>query len=199
MQDTASYLGLEQELQHIPVLRGLLISVMPDCLLFDSYMPETQAWNKEDMASELGELFERSQHLMELFRSTGQSQITVENDDAVLVVRKLADSFIVGMIFRPDTPLALIRVYAGQISEKVTERLQSVEVSDVQESFSSAVRILEYLKQYAPDPHTSLMRIALKTGIPLGTLNQPQQLNNEQTELLERAVCDILGLDELVF
>src|SRR5688572_33085842 len=43
-----------------------------------------------------------------------------------------------------------------------------------------AVKITEFLEKYAPDPHAALHRVALRTGIPLGTLRKPEQLERSE-------------------
>ena len=60
-----------------------------------------------------------------------------------------------------------------------------------------AVRLLEYLQRYAPDPHVSLLRLSLRTGIALERLDRPELLTNEQVESMAASVRDIIGKEQL--
>ncbi len=60
-----------------------------------------------------------------------------------------------------------------------------------------AVRLLEYLQRYAPDPHVSLLRLSLRTGIALERLDRPELLTNEQVEAMAASVRDIIGKEQL--
>ncbi len=60
-----------------------------------------------------------------------------------------------------------------------------------------AVRLLEFLHRYAPDPHVSLLRLSLRTGISLERLDRPELLTNEQVESMAASVRDIIGQEQL--
>lgn len=199
MQETSSYLGLEHELTKITSLQGLVISVMPDSLLYDSYFAQSGGVPEDDIASQLGELFQTCQGLSRMLKHKGDSQILVDGDSGPIIIQEVEKRFVAGMWFSAHTPLAVARSFAKHVVQLISERIDTEKTSSPEEFVSNAVRILRYLKQYAPDPHTSLMRIALKTGIPLPSLNQPQQLDELQTTKIERAVCDVLGVEELPF
>ena len=56
---------------------------------------------------------------------------------------------------------------------------------------------LEFLDRYAPDPHAVLLRVALRTGIPLESLRAAEGLSVEETGRLEESACRLLGLKQL--
>ena len=60
-----------------------------------------------------------------------------------------------------------------------------------------AVRLLEFLHRYAPDPHVSLLRLSLRTGIALEKLDRPDLLTHEQVESMAASVRDIIGQEQL--
>lgn len=60
-----------------------------------------------------------------------------------------------------------------------------------------AVKLLEFFRRFAPDPHASMLRLSLRTGISLEALDQPEQLNEVQVEAIAASVSDILGQDPI--
>ncbi len=60
-----------------------------------------------------------------------------------------------------------------------------------------SVRLLDFFRRYAPDPHASMLRLSLRTGIPLPQLEHPEALSDEQVESIARSVRDILGQDQM--
>lgn len=60
-----------------------------------------------------------------------------------------------------------------------------------------AVRLLEFFRRYAPDPHAALLRLSLRTSIPVERLEAPESLDEAQVESLAVAVRDILGQEQM--
>lgn len=60
-----------------------------------------------------------------------------------------------------------------------------------------ATRLLDFFRRYAPDPHAALLRLSLRTGIPVDLLEAPDALEDPQVEALAAAVRDILGQDQV--
>ncbi|MFT3773414.1 MAG: hypothetical protein QM820_49175 [Minicystis sp.] len=56
-------------------------------------------------------------------------------------------------------------------------------------------RLLAYLEAHAPEPHVVKYRLALRAGLTLGSLENPESLGPEAMILIETAVQDILGID----
>ncbi|APR83488.1 Hypothetical protein A7982_08837 [Minicystis rosea] len=56
-------------------------------------------------------------------------------------------------------------------------------------------RLLAYLEAHAPEPHVVKYRLALRAGLTLSALENPDALGPEAMVLIETAVQDILGID----
>jgi len=55
--------------------------------------------------------------------------------------------------------------------------------------------LLVYLEAHAPEPHVVRSRLALRAGLTLAALDDPEALGPEAMVLIETAVQDILGID----
>ena len=69
--------------------------------------------------------------------------------------------------------------------------------SSVEDSRPRAVRLLEFLRRYAPDPHVTMLRLSLRTGIALEQLDRPEELDVSQVDQLAASVRDIIGQEQL--
>jgi hypothetical protein len=56
-------------------------------------------------------------------------------------------------------------------------------------------RLLDHLKERAPDPHVVRLRVALRAGVTPLALSHPEALSAEAMVLVETAVEDVLGID----
>jgi len=56
-------------------------------------------------------------------------------------------------------------------------------------------RLVAYLEAHAPEPHVVKYRLALRAGLTLRALENPEALGPEAMVLIETAVQDILGVD----
>lgn len=56
-------------------------------------------------------------------------------------------------------------------------------------------RLIAYLEAHAPEPHVARTRLALRAGLTLAALANPEALGPEAVVLIETAVQDILGVD----
>jgi thioredoxin-like negative regulator of GroEL len=77
--------------------------------------------------------------------------------------------------------------------ERVGAQLPKVDA----EQRPRGVRVVEFLERYAPDPHTVLLRVALRTGLPADALANPAALSLEQVGRIEEAACRILGIAKI--
>ena len=185
---------LEQALRAIPSLRGMFVTAMPDCLLFHAWMRRDEAWAGEDVAAYFGDLIRANgQGLRALSAWSSEMQVTIEASDMLLVLRELPSDFVVGFAFERSVPLGVARLNVKQVLLLLDDFLPRVRP----EERARGVRIAEFLLRYAPDAHTALQRAALRSGIAIELLHEPEQLTPAQTEQFERSVCDILGLEAL--
>ncbi len=58
-----------------------------------------------------------------------------------------------------------------------------------------ATRLLDFFRRYAPDPHAALLRLSLRTGIPVDLLEAPDALDDAQVDAIADSIRDILGQD----
>lgn len=175
-------------------MRGMFVTAMPDCLLFYSWVRGEEPWAGEDVAAYFGDLIRANgQGLRALQAWSSEMQVTIEASDMLLVLRELPSDFVVGFVFDRSAPLGVARLSIKQLLSLLDDFLPKVSP----EQRARSVRVAEFLMRYAPDAHTALQRAALRSGISLDQLNQPEQLDADQTALFERSVCDILGLDAL--
>ena len=191
-----STLKLSQSVQGIPALKALFLTIMPDCLLFDSWMREGSQWAAEDVASYFGDLVRANREGLKSLRSwSSDMQVTIESADALVVLKELRRDFVVSLVFDRESPLGMVRLYTRQLIERLASQLPQVEV----QTRSLAVRALEFVERYAPDPHATIMRVALRSGITIEELQRPEQLSEEQAIAIETAAKDILGLDQVAY
>lgn len=61
-----------------------------------------------------------------------------------------------------------------------------------------AARLIEVLRQSAPDPHASLLRLSLRTGIAVDALERPEGLSESQVDAIATSVRDLLGREVAV-
>lgn len=191
-------LDLASLAEGVPGLRGIFLSAMPDCLLLDSYLPHHDPWPSEELASLFGDLLVKHRQTLQLLQTwSPEIQVTIESSDFTLILREIRSDFVAGFVFEPTSPFGMIRLFSKRLQDTLAQQLASLQPEPSASADSRAARILDFLQRYAPDPHTSLMRLALKTGIPLENLEQPSSLAPAHLHKVEEAVCDILGIDQL--
>ena len=186
--------SLEQAVHDIPSLRGVFITAMPDCLLFDLWMRPDETWKGEEAAAYFGDLVRANREaLKSLSAWSSEMQVTIESTNLLLVLRELRDDFVVAFAFESRAPLGMVRLYVKRVLSVLVEMLPEI----APEEKPRAVRVQEYLLRYAPDPHAVLHRVALRTQVPLADLQSPEALSDEQCRVFEASVKEILGVDSL--
>lgn len=207
-------LNLAAAAEGIPSLRAILITAMPGCMLFDAYLPGDSEVNQddiEDAAAFFGDLIRANRETLKLFGSWSSNiQFTVESDELLYSVWGLRSDFVIGFVFDAGVPSGMIRHFTRRMYLDLQQQIERMgghieapeelvlfEEPDVQEEQPRGVELLEYLRVYAPDPHASMFRISVKTGIPVEELENPSNLSGEDVSLIEQAVCDILGIDNI--
>ncbi len=187
-------LDLSTVVDDVASLRGIFITAMPDCLLFDSWVRDKEGWEAEEVASYFGDLIRSNrQGLKALGSWSADMQVTIESADTMLLLREIGEDFVAGMVFDRDAPLGMVRLHLKRVLERLTDMLPKVTVQER----ARGVRVVEFLQRYSPDPHASLMRVSLQTGLELEVLEHPENLTDEEVTEVETSVCDVLGLDSL--
>ena len=189
-------LELDEVVEGVPALRGLFVTLMPDCLLFDSWMRPGGDWTPEDVASYFGDLVRANREGLKSLRSwSADMQVTIESADALVVLKELRGDFVVSFVFDRETPLGMVRLFVKRLLQRVEVMLPEAHV----EERPRAVRALEFLQRYAPDPHATLMRVALKSGLSMEALERAESLDDAAADRIEDAAKDILGLETLAY
>ncbi len=185
---------LHQALEAVPSLKAVFVTAMPDCLLFLSWERDGQGTAAEDIAAYFGDLIRANrQGLKALGTWSEEMHVTIEADQALVVLRELGTDFVVSFVFDRASPLGMIRLNVRQLVTLMHSHLPKVEATER----PRAIRVIEFLLRYAPDPHMALQRVALRTGVELERLERPEGLESDETSLIEQATCDILGLESL--
>ncbi|MCC7073709.1 MAG: hypothetical protein IT383_20530 [Deltaproteobacteria bacterium] len=192
MSDTRLALG--SLVKDVGGIRALIITVMPDCLMFDAWKHEQEPFEPEEVASYFGDLIRANREGLRALSSQGEDmQVTIEAGGRLVVLRELPGDFVAGFVMQKDTPLGMVRIHV----KRILERLATVLPSFKPEERPKGVRVLDYLRRYAPDPHAALLRVSLRTGLPMDVLNAPEALTEAQANVVASTVRDILGLEEL--
>lgn len=186
-------LQLASAVSDVPSLRGIFITAMPDCLLYDAWVAPNESWHAEEVASYFGDLVRANREgLKSLQAWSSEMQVTIESAGVLLVLREQRD-FVIALAFEREAPLGMIRINV----RRVLDRLEAVLPKLEPEERPRGVRVTEFLEKYAPDPHAVMQRVALRTGLSLDALRHPESLDDQKVAVLESSVKDILGLDNL--
>ena len=178
----------------VPALRAVLVTAMPDCLLYECWLKEGTTWAVEDLASYFGDLVRANRQALKTLGSwSSDMQVTIESADSLVVLREVTADFVCGFVFDHGTPLGMIRLHLRRLLERIAATLPQVTA----EQRPRGVRVIEFLQRYAPDPHAVLLRVGLRTGLGLDVLQRAESLNQFQIQQLETAAREILGLREL--
>jgi len=186
---------LESAVADVPSLRAVFITAMPDCLLYEAWVREEHNdWAVEDVASYFGDLVRANRHGLKALGSwSSEMQTTIESADMLVVLKEITSDFVCGCVFERNAPLGMVRLHLKRLLERILSQLPSVQ----QEERPRGVRIVEFLDRYAPDPHAVLLRVSLRTGIPLELLKEAESLTQDQIARVEESACRLLGLKQL--
>ena len=185
---------LKQLVGDIPHVRGVFVTVMPDCLLYDSWVREDSQWSADQVASYFGDMIRANREgLKALDAWSADIQLTVEAPEFLIVLKELAHDFVCTCVFERDVALGMVRLHTRRLHERIEAILPTFAV----EERPRGVRVTDFLHRYAPDPHAVMLRVALRTGIDRSLLMRPQDLSPGQVQQVEVAACGILGLSEL--
>ena len=175
-------------------LRAILVTAMPDCLLVNSWLRDDEDWTVEEVATYFGDLVRSNRSALKSLGSwSSEMQVTIESADALILLSEIDEHFVCGCVFDRGVPLGMARLHVRRLLDHVRAGLPKVTI----EERPRAVRVIDFLHRYAPDPHAVLLRLALRTRIPIENLREPAGLSPEDTERLESAAKAILGLETL--
>jgi len=178
----------------VPALRGVFVATLPEGHLHDAWMRPKEPWSARHVAGYFSDLHRANKRALEALGATHpDAQVTIESGGMLIVIREVRPDFVAAFAFDKSAAPAAV----GPQVKRMMQRLQDVLPSSAPELRERGVRVLEFLDRYAPDAHAVLLRVSLKTGIPLERLQAPASLDDEQVERIEVAVKDVLGLESL--
>lgn len=185
---------LAQAVEDIPSLRAVFITAMPDCLLFSSWLRADSDWSEDQVATYFGDLFRANREGLKALGSwSSDMQVTIESPDHLIILHELSDDFVCGCVYEKGAALGMVRLHTKQLLDRIRTSIPSFSA----EQRPRGVRIVEFLNRYAPDPHAVLLRVSLRTKLPMELLQEPEKLSDEQIALVEETACGILGLQTL--
>ncbi|MCA9619057.1 MAG: hypothetical protein KC731_08545 [Myxococcales bacterium] len=186
--------NLERAVEDLPSLRGVFVTAMPDCLLYDSWTRPGEEWASDEAGAYFGDLVRANREALKSLGSwSAEMQVTIESADLLLVLRELRNDFVVTFAFDRTAALGMVRLQVKRTLSVLMDLLPRVEP----EERPRGNRIYDYLLRYAPDPHAVIQRVALRTRIPLEQLEAPETLQEDQIASFEVCVKEILGVDNL--
>jgi len=185
---------LAQAARDVPSLRAVFVTAMPDCLLYDSWLAEGSEWKAEEIASYLGDLFRANREGLKALGSwSTEMQVSIESPEYNILLKELRSDFVLACVFDRDAALGMARLYTQRMLQRIAAALPSFQV----EERPRGVRVMDFLNRYAPDPHAVLLRVSLRTGLPMEQLQRPEALALDHIAQIEKTAAGILGLESL--
>ena len=185
---------LKQAVEDVPSIKAVFITAMPDCLLFGSWLRADSSWSEDQVATYFGDLFRANREGLKALGSwSSEMQVTIESPDNLVILHELSSDFVCACVFERAAALGMVRLHTQRLLERISSSLPTFEA----EERPRGVRVLEFLNRYAPDPHAVLLRVSLRTKLPMDLINSPEQLSPSQVSQVEETACGILGLPSL--
>ena len=185
---------LDDVVQDLDEIEAALVTALPEAPLVGQWSRRSPAWSPEVVAAYFGDLVRANREALEQLGSASEDMsLTIESGDHLVLLRELDRRFVLTCLFPRRTPLGMARLDLRRLAE----RLPSVLPAPEAEELSQGARLVGFLRRYAPDPHAVLLRVALRTGIPIELLEDPDRLAEDQVAQVEVAAKKILGLDRL--
>ena len=185
---------IAQAVADIPSIRAVFITAMPDCLLYGSWLRADSDWSEEMVAVYFGDLFRANREGLKALGSwSSDMQVTIEAPDNLIVLHELTRDFVCACVFESGAALGMVRLHTRQLLERIRDSLPTFQA----EERPRGVRVMEFLHRYAPDPHAVLLRVSLRTRLPMDILAEPEKLSADQVAQVEETACGILGLQAL--
>ncbi len=185
---------LEQAVVGVASLKAIFITAMPDCLLYDAWQRGESDLDVSDVASYFGDLVRSNREGLKALGSWSSDMlVTIESADTLVVLQEINEHFVCGSIFDRDAPLGMVRLHLKRMVERILEQLPKIEA----EERPRGVRLVEFVRRYAPDPHAAILRISVRTGLTTEQLDAAENLQDADIDKIEAAARRILGLNQI--
>lgn len=185
---------LRQAVEDVPSIKAVFITAMPDCLLYGSWLRSDSSWSEETVATYFGDLFRANREGLKALGSwSSEMQVTIESPDNLVILHELSSDFVCACVYEREAALGMVRLHTKRLLTRILSTLPTFEA----EERPRGVRVVDFLHRYAPDPHAVLLRVSLRTKLPMEVINSPEKLSEEQVAQVEETACGILGLQSL--
>jgi predicted regulator of Ras-like GTPase activity (Roadblock/LC7/MglB family) len=185
---------MANSVEDIPSLNAVFVIAMPDCLLFSSWLSPESDWNEEEVATYFGDLFRANQKGMKALDTwSNDIQISIESPGHRILFEELNSDFVCACVFERSAALGMVRLYTKKLMERIGSALPTFETAER----PRGVRVMSFLNRYAPDPHAVLLRVSLRTKLPVSLLETPEKLSAQQVAQVEQTACGILGIESM--
>lgn len=185
---------LEEAVVGVAPLKGIFITAMPDCLLYDAWQRDESDLDVSDVASYFGDLVRSNREGLKALGSWSSDMlVTIESADTLVVLQELNEHFVCGSIFDRDAPLGMVRLHLKRMVERIMAQLPQIQA----EERPRGVRLVEFVRRYAPDPHAAILRISVRTGLTTEQLDAAESLQDADVDKIEAAARRILGLTQI--
>jgi predicted regulator of Ras-like GTPase activity (Roadblock/LC7/MglB family) len=116
---------IESLVSGIKQLNALLVVTIPDCLLFSSWRREGQTWDADAAGAFLGQLVYSTEQGGQAMNgwTNGLASITLESENALIILRQVKQPFAVAYVFDHDTAIGWARMQVQRTLGSVTEQL----------------------------------------------------------------------------
>ena len=117
---------MESLVSGIKQLNGVLVVVMPDCLLYSGWQRPGQTWDTEIVGAFLGELTRAHMDSLDAIEDwSSVNQVTLELDQALVILRRVKDPFVVGYIFEKSAAIGWARLQVQRTIRGIEQSLDS--------------------------------------------------------------------------
>jgi hypothetical protein len=123
-------LSLATLIADIPSLRGVFVTSMPECSLYQSWSSPSEQWDTEQAGKYFGDLVRSNTSALKSLGAAPENMVvTIESGDLLIVLR-CVKRFAIGVLFHRNTPLGLVRLHVGKIVGRLESGLPDIQVKD---------------------------------------------------------------------
>jgi len=138
----------------------------------------------DDVVAHLGALGEAHRvHFSPMGMATKGCQSLIVTDEGVVFLDVRTKDWTVIFVFDPETPLGVARYHARHLLSNAIELPK--------EPCFELAQMIGQLLASAPDANTTLLRLALKTGVSLADLEHPESLEADDIRRVETALREL--------
>lgn len=117
-------LGLLNVAADIRGLEAVIVTVIPENLLYDAWSRDGRVRDADETATYFGDLVRVHFGALEsIGLQRGDIQITIETGGLIVLLRNIRSNFVVSLVFQDTMPLGLMRLHTDRILQFIAENL----------------------------------------------------------------------------